>query len=48
MLLLNVTNPPSSISRHNPEDDEGPCHVMFSILLLASLPLLFTLLSSGM
>jgi hypothetical protein len=48
MLLPNVTNPSSSILRHNPEDDEGPCYVMFSVVLEVSVPLLFRLLSSGM
>jgi len=47
MLLLNVTNPPSSMSRHNPEDDEGVCYVMFSVVLVASVTLLFRSLSSG-
>ena len=30
MILLSFTNPLSIISRHNPEDDEGPC-VMFLV-----------------
>jgi len=48
MLFLNVTDPPSSILRHNPEDDGGPCYVMLSVVLEVSVPLLFRLVSSGM